>query len=375
MRGLFRSHTEEVAKGYNQPKSNKLHTDRDLDRKTHTAARAHFAKMAATTTKVESLDTALQNAVSSLFPEAQIIRQESIQSLWGGYGKIVRVHLRSDDEMVPATVVVKCVIPPQDEYGISHERKCKSYKVEQYFYDNYASKLDPSSCRVPKLLLSDTSNPNRTLFMLEDLDGIGYSNRRYNLSYEDAKLCVIWLANFHKTYLGSQGDSTSGGGGGGGVWDQGSYWHLDTRPDEFDAMDDRDILKPNARAIDSILRNAKYKTLLHGDAKLANFCWGSNDVAAVDFQYTGWGVGVIDLAYCIGKFPGVDKLSGGVESKLIDLYFEILSADPEVELEWRKLYCVAVADFERFLAGWGGASWNRKGDLAEKIAQALDLVV
>lgn len=64
------------------------------------------------------------------------------------------------------------------------------------------------------------------------------------------------------------------------------------------------------------------------------------------------------------------------EAALLDLYFETLDAGPEVEAEWRKLYCVAVADFERFLAGWGGggSSGKRKGHVGAKVAEALKLV-
>jgi hypothetical protein len=103
-------------------------------------------------------------------------------------------------------------------------------------------------------------------------------------------------------------------------------------------MDARDPLKHAAPGIDELLRTAKHQTLLHGDAKLANFCFPSSSssknhssggasgtsesgsrsgggdrdglaVAAVDFQYTGWGVGVLDLYYCIGAFPAVEDLS------------------------------------------------------------------
>ena len=49
-------------------------------------------------------------------------------------------------------------------------------------------------------------------------------------------------------------------------------------------MDENDPLKTYAAELDGLLRGAMYKTLLHGDAKPDNFCFGIHDsVAAVDF--------------------------------------------------------------------------------------------
>ena len=303
-----------------------------------------------------------------------------VRSWWGGYGQILRVHLEGCSA-APPTVVVKRVAPPRDEGGISHERKCKSYKVEQAFYETCAAKLDPMVCRVPTLLCSDNSTKGETLFVLEDLDApaAGFDGRRHSLDLDGARACVSWLAHFHRAFLGAR-DRPGGPPPPAGLWDQGCYWHLATRPDEHAAMDRRDPLRENATGLDALLRGAQHQTLLHGDAKLANFCWrrrggdgGGPPVAAVDFQYCGWGVGVLDVAYCLGAFPGVDRLDLN-GPQLLDLYFSELGAGPEVEAEWRALHCVAVADFERFLAGWAGSSWRRSGFVGEKVAEAIALV-
>lgn len=213
------------------------------------------------------------------------------------------------------------------------------------------------------------------MLVLEDLDRAGFPDRRYGLSLVDARACVEWLASFHRTFLGDASRYSD-------LWEQGSYWHLATRPDELEAMADDDPLKGHAHQIDALLRGAKYKTLLHGDAKLANFNFrdgkrggedtGEPPVSAVDFQYTGVGVGVVDLQYLLTAFPPVDGLSQH-EVALIDHYFHVLQAPSDVEEEWRALYSVAVADFQRFLAGWGGGSWrHRSGSIARHCAAAVE---
>ena len=194
------------------------------------------------------------------------------------------------------------------------------------------------------MITSDKSVQGQVLFVLEDLDDSsnGFAGRRSQLEFHDAITCVRWLAGFHRAFLNTR---SSFGSTADLVWDQGSYWSLATRPDELAVMEDSDPLKSNACALDGLLSKAIHKTLIHGDAKPANFCFGAlGSVAAVDFQYTGWGVGVIDVAYCLGEFSGIDKIEEN-EPKLIDEYFSALGAPKEVELEWRQLYSVAVADF------------------------------
>jgi thiamine kinase-like enzyme len=137
---------------------------------------------------------------------------------------------------------------------------------------------------------------------------------------------------------------------------------LETRPDEWQKMKHHD-LKAKALLIDETLNQCRFHTIVHGDAKLANFCFSESGkkVAAVDFQYVGGGCGMKDVAYFLGSC-----LSGSeselYEAELLNFYFsELQTAIPfsteqidfhQLEVEWRKMYPFACADFTRFLLGW-----------------------
>ena len=100
----------------------------------------------------------------------------------------------------------------------------------------------------------------------------------------------------------------------------------------------------------------RFQTLIHGDAKPANFLWNSQfQAAAVDFQYVGSGCGVRDVAYFL------DGCLGSQECwHWLDIYFEHLSRAlyhfslrQQVLAEWRALFPIAWCDLLRFEQGWG----------------------
>ncbi|MEM7395968.1 MAG: oxidoreductase family protein, partial [Verrucomicrobiota bacterium] len=115
------------------------------------------------------------------------------------------------------------------------------------------------------------------------------------------------------------------------------------------------------------LKNGRYRTFVHGDAKLANFCFSPDGraVAAVDFQYIGGGCGMKDLAYFVGSCLDEGDCERR-ETELLDRYFQTLKTalqerdvDAEaIEAEWRPLYPVAWTDFHRFLKGWSPGHWK-----------------
>lgn len=305
---------------------------------------------------------------------------ERLQRLWSGYGEVRRVRLHGAPR---ASVVVKVVDPPPLSHppggaeDRSHARKLRSYQVERTFYETLGARCGPS-CRAPAFLGGWTDGA-RSVFVLEDLDAAGFTGRRRDGDSAGLAACVGWLAAFHACFLGASTE---------GLWPVGTYWHLATRPDELQATDDR-RLRAAAAAIDDRLQAARFQTLVHGDAKLANFCFGpAGAVAAVDFQYVGGGCGMKDLAYLLSSaLP--DRDLPAQEPAWVDLYFERLRAALQggldasgrsididaLEAEWRSLLPWAWADFVRFLAGWSPGHWKLERHARHHALAVLDLVL
>lgn len=279
---------------------------------------------------------------------------EVIQSLWSGYGRISRYQL--DNELLSTIVVKHIALDTSNEHPrgwnttYSHTRKVKSYKVETHWYEQWSQRCD-EACRIPKFLGSFSAGNNQWI-VLEDLN-LHFPLRKQQLHLDEVKVCLTWLANFHATFIHHKPV---------GLWEVGTYWHLDTRPDEFNAMEHQE-LKSKAHLIDELLNTCKYQTIVHGDAKLANFCFSKDGkkVAAVDFQYVGGGCGIKDVAYFLGSCLSSSECEY-YEKELLDFYFSKLegafnSKKSSIDFkalkdEWRQLYPIACTDFTRFLLGW-----------------------
>lgn len=299
---------------------------------------------------------------------------EVIQSLWSGYGKISRYQLAGAEMN---TVIVKNIIfPTQSNHprgwntSKSHNRKVKSYQVETAYYTSF-NDLCNSACRTPRLISSNTIGEQQVI-ILEDLDVAGFPVRKSELTIEQIKVCLNWLANFHATFMGQQPK---------GLWETGTYWHLETRPDEFAAMYNTP-LKGAAMDIDTLLNNCKHQTLVHGDAKVANFCFSEDlkKVAAVDFQYVGGGCGMKDVAYLMSSCLSENECNI-YENELLTYYFNALEIALDeyhidlnfraLEEEWSMLYSVCWADFTRFLMGWMPTHQKINGYSKLKVEEAL----
>jgi len=272
-------------------------------------------------------------------------------SLWGGYGELWRAEVTLATGAAHA--VVKHVRPPPGPGDLAHRRKLRSYEVELAFYRHYAERcLEAPGCRVPRSL-GLISEQGAWLFVLEDLAQSGFGRARARPGVADVASTLRWLAGFHARFLGTRPD---------GLWATGTYWHLTTRPEELASMTDVELGRA-APDIDRRLEAARFKTLVHGDAKLENVCFAreGGDVALVDFQYVGGGVGVKDVAYLLNGSLSPREHAERVPFYL-DLYFQELARAlaesgrardfHELEREWRALFPLAWVDYYRFLLGW-----------------------
>lgn len=281
-------------------------------------------------------------------------QKDVIQSLWSGYGKIARFKLLGSKL---ETVVVKHIALNQSgshprgwNTDLSHQRKIKSYQVETHWYKEWNDQCYGFS-RTAKFLGAYAKEDEQWI-VLEDLDA-EFPVRKQQLKLDEIKTCLRWLANFHARFLNRKPE---------GLWEVGTYWHLDTRPEEFEKIEHKQ-LKSKAHRIDEILKECEFQTIVHGDAKLANFCFSEHGegVAAVDFQYVGRGCGMKDVTYFLGSCL-TSKDCEIYAEELLEHYFEELGRAvamnnhdilfEQLEKEWRSMYPVVWTDFTRFMLGW-----------------------
>lgn len=313
--------------------------------------------------------------IKSITDASTVKKGETIQRLWSGYGTIDRYLL---EDAGTSSIIVKHVFPPSEQRhprgwstNNSHQRKLKSYQVEMQWYQHWAAKCT-DDCRVPHCLALH-GNQQEMLILLEDLDLAGYPRRLQSIDLDTMKKCLAWLANFHARFISVTPV---------GLWEVGTYWHLATRPDEWSVLGDS-TLKAAASEIDQKLTSCPFQTLVHGDAKLANFCFSQdlNKVAAVDFQYVGGGIGMKDVAYFIGSCLREEECHR-YEEVLLDSYFSYLKnalqkstithafSFTDLEKTWRQLFPVAWTDFHRFLKGWSPGHW-KLNSYSERLSQEV----
>ncbi|POS74529.1 phosphotransferase [Diaporthe helianthi] len=314
----------------------------------------------------------------------------------------------------PQTFILKLVTPPPTRSGDEgHTRKILSYQVEQFFYSHLAPQM-PSSLPVAKCLGSvkkhhkDGSSVTATL--LSDLR-VQYpvaGEKRDVLSQTQVHAALDWLSGFHgfwwpraKDFERSSlvlppleevqrdgQDATDKT-----VWLNGGYTYLATRLAEYKRLagNHRDewngaltsVVEGENMSIAQIVAAylapsrsgtapsaiEEYQTLIHGDVKSENLFTSTSgsEVAFYDFQYTGLGLGVCDLAKLFTcsvplsmlvanrNVPHELEMQPG-EQDLLKRYWARLKETGGREYDWAifvRHWETALVDWLRFQASWG----------------------
>lgn len=265
---------------------------------------------------------------------SQSQKSTKIQDLWSSYGKLLRIQNTNGSSFIRKQINLP-PIPSDPKKKFDYQRKKKSYEVERLWYQSEPNLSNPV---IPSLLKIDDLSLN---FEIEDLKPKGFQIIQKILK-PDLYRIISSLANFHMELLNVENN----------FWEHGGYWHLETRPYELKQMSNK-ALQSKAYQLNDQLKNAKYKTIIHGDCKLANILLNKDQVAFVDFQYVGSGAGVKDLVTLFASLPE-DFLED--QDDFIDYYFKSMQPhqnySTDLDEEWRSLYPIAWADYLRFLDGW-----------------------
>ena len=355
-------------------------------------------------------DTALRLAKLS-FPDDDItkVTMRSKARLWAGMGNIYEVQCYSggNEGNRTTTLIVKYVHPrlpsKPSQLSIGDKRKLDSYLVEANFYEYYAkSFLEDYDVPLPMPYYVERQLDNPTFPTIIICMGELYSSIPRNTTLRDndggENVGVVrWLAKFHaatwhKSPSGEDSPTTETG-----VQSIGSYWHLDTRPDEWNDMPRHGWegrLKLAARGIHDYLQDRDpLQCWVHGDTKDANILYYSKskhryggeddivvDIAFCDFQYVGKGPPSRDLSYFFCSSHVQDDEE---QTYLLDIYFNDLTgllkeqndrgtASPPHILPTRRQLEIsmelAFCDFGRFMSGWG--YWGY--DLSKQITATLN---
>ena len=127
----------------------------------------------------------------------------------------------------------------------------------------------------------------------------------------ELRLTLDGLARFHSYFWGHASLNQQ-------VWSTGGYWQLFHQGDYAEQIAN---IEPNwarlqtefnwdyphlgvrlskvALTASESLQSETYSTVIHGDPKAPNFFFKDGKLGMIDFQWTGVGLGAVDVAYCI----------------------------------------------------------------------------
>jgi hypothetical protein len=312
----------------------------------------------------------------SAYPDVTSIQsQTQIATLWAGMGSIV--HLQCKDASGGTKTLIAKHIKCSSPRSFGDKRKRDSYHVEASFYGSeYNKELSERHICCRGLHTEDDGNGEITILMTP------LPNSTVHYMKDDvAKAAVRSVSLLHSYFWGNEKAEAAVEAG---LAAQGTYWYLDTRPDEYESMNKYGLsgkLRKAARVIDEALKSHQYQTICHGDLKACNMSISesSSYVTFIDFQYMGKACPAKDLAYlfCCGMDID-DDLEERQERGMLELYIQELTANgigkdgktlvPTLN-ELTEALDLAYCDLYRWMLGWG--VWGN-GFLEGRVEKVLE---
>ncbi|MYJ73334.1 MAG: phosphotransferase [Rhodospirillaceae bacterium] len=260
-------------------------------------------------------------------PDLPALRGMAIENIGAGVGllgEILRCRLSWDgeDPSAPASVIVK--LPSSDSKVLRMSRRLRLYKRE---YDYYRHLGPQTPIRSPALLYGDLdTRSHRFVLVLEDLGPMETGDQLAGATEEQAMRAVCGLARLH-----------------------GRYWNEVDRPPLsgfYDSLSQKQALVVQivymSNLASTLSRFGEFfsdrtrrlaeaygarvaahageiaagpRTVIHGDVRMDNMFFGAgggDDFAIIDWQASGLGCGLYDVAYFLGG--GVSALSRGIHA-------------------------------------------------------------
>jgi hypothetical protein len=114
---------------------------------------------------------------------------EVIQSLWSGYGELVRLVFQEKSIIVKHIKLPKTSKHPRGwNTNLSHQRKLHSYEVEVSWYEKFSKNVD-NNCRIPQGLKCFQKD-DEWLIVMEDLASLGLEYAVKKATKNHLKACL-----------------------------------------------------------------------------------------------------------------------------------------------------------------------------------------
>eukprot|EP00741_Cyanophora_paradoxa_P004644 tig00000821_g4507.t1 len=259
--------------------------------------------------------------------------------------------LRRAPVLVLKTIAVDGVAALAGKAAHARAQTLRSFENEWRFLLEAAPALARASrspLRVPTVYAAERAEGSSYSYAMESIPW----SRRYLLNAEDLRRALSAAARLHASFhwLPEGGRESLRSA----LWEKGGWWTHEKRPPEqaarlreywaaivsafgFASAAAAELaprlharLPSLARALDRLWagEDGGLRTLVHGDYKAGNILFGEGyaDVAAVDFQWTGMGPPIADVAYLILSSSELEALQGAGEGPYLEHYASELRA-------------------------------------------------